>query len=86
MNVASSFYHALHTSQLEAMQVIAPRPEFEAAAQRFARYAGRRTNSARAFARKVLFRLAVPRNDLIGRPMRRLAARRQQTDGSTRPA
>ena len=26
MNVASSFYHALHTSQLEAMQVIAPRP------------------------------------------------------------
>ena len=33
MNVASSFYHALHTSQLESMQVIAPRPEFEAAAR-----------------------------------------------------
>ena len=77
MNVASSFYHALHTSQLEAMQVIAPRPEFESAAQRFAGYAKRRTNSGRAFARKVLFRLAVPRNELVGRPMRRLAARRQ---------
>jgi hypothetical protein len=56
--------------------VIAPRPEFEAAAQRFARYSERRPNSARAFARKVLFRLAVPRNDLVGRPLRRLRARR----------
>ena len=28
-NVASSFYHALHTSQLQAMNVIAPRPQFE---------------------------------------------------------
>ena len=78
MNVASSFYHALHTSQLEAMQVIAPRPEFESAARRFAGYARRRTNSGRAFARKVLFRLAVPRNDLLGRPMRQLAARRHR--------
>jgi hypothetical protein len=77
MNVASSFYHALHTSQLEAMQVIAPRPEFESAARRFAGYAERRTNSGRAFARKVLFRLAVPRNELVGRPMRRLATRRR---------
>ena len=40
MNVASSFYHALHTSQLESMQVIAPRPEFEAAAARFAALRG----------------------------------------------
>ena len=75
MNVASSFYHALHTSQLEAMQVIAPRPEFEQAAKRFARYARAAPERARAFARKVLFRLAVPRNELIGRPMRRLGAR-----------
>jgi hypothetical protein len=86
MNVASSFYHALHTSQLEAMQVIAPRPELEAAAQRFARYGQRRRNAARAFARKVLFRLAVPRNELIGRPMRRLGARRLRTGGSKWPA
>ena len=33
LNVASSFYHALHTSQLEAMNVIAPRPEFEPTAR-----------------------------------------------------
>jgi heparosan-N-sulfate-glucuronate 5-epimerase len=77
MNVASSFYHALHTSQLEAMHVIAPRAEFEAAARRFARYSQRRANAVRAFARKVLFRLAVPRNDLVGRPLRRLGARRR---------
>ena len=82
MNVASSFYHALHTSQLEAMQVIAPRAEFEAAAQRFARYGERRTSATRAFARKVLFRLAVPRNELLGRPMRRLGARRRPRNAS----
>ena len=76
MNVASSFYHALHTSQLESLQVIAPRPEFAATARRFANYAARRPNTMRAFARKALFRLAVPRNELVGRPMRRLAARR----------
>jgi heparosan-N-sulfate-glucuronate 5-epimerase len=76
MNVASSFYHALHISQLEAMQVIAPRPEFGATAARFAGYAGRRLSRARGFARNVLFRLAVPRNEVLGRPMRRLAARR----------
>lgn len=77
MNVASSFYHALHTSQLEAMHVIAPRPEFAATGQRFAGYADRRAKRARAFARKVLFRLAVPRNELLGRPLRQLAGRRQ---------
>jgi hypothetical protein len=79
MNVASSFYHALHTSQLESMQVIAPRPEFEAAAARFAGYAERRLNTSRAFARKVLFRLAVPRNELIGRPIRQLRSRRARS-------
>jgi hypothetical protein len=78
MNIASSFYHALHTSQLEAMHVIAPRPQFEATARRFAGYADRRLCTSRAFARKVLFRLAVPRNELLGRPLRRLAARRQR--------
>ena len=67
MNVASSFYHALHTSQLEAMQVIAPRPEFadgSGALRRATRT--RRLNGSRAFARKVLFRLAVPRNEFMG--------------------
>ena len=77
MNVASSFYHALHTSQLEAMQVIAPRPEFEARAAASHATRSAPLNGGRAFARKVLFRLAVPRNELLGRPMRQPAARRR---------
>ena len=72
LNVASSFYHALHTSQLEAMHVIAPRPEFAATAGRFAGYAESRLSRNHAFARKVFFRLAVPRNEFMSRRMRRL--------------
>lgn len=75
LNVASSFYHALHTSQLESMNVIAPRPEFEQTATRFAGYAGSRLNRNRAFARKVLFRLAVPRNEFMSKRMRRMRDR-----------
>jgi heparosan-N-sulfate-glucuronate 5-epimerase len=72
LNVASSFYHALHTSQLEAMNVIAPRAEFADTAERFAQYAESRLGRNRAFARKVLFRLAVPRNEFMNKRMRRL--------------
>jgi hypothetical protein len=75
VNVASSFYHALHTSQLEAMNVIAPRPEFAETAARFARYAGSRLSRNRAFARKVMFRLAVPRNEFMSKRLRRLQPR-----------
>jgi heparosan-N-sulfate-glucuronate 5-epimerase len=75
LNVASSFYHALHTSQLEAMNVIAPRREFADTAQRFAGYAESRLSRNRAFARKVLFRLAVPRNEFMNKRMRRLQRR-----------
>jgi hypothetical protein len=72
LNVASSFYHALHISQLEAMNVIAPRPEFADTARRFQGYAGSRVCRNRAFARKALFRLAVPRNEFMSKRMRRL--------------
>ena len=75
LNVASSFYHALHTSQLEAMNVIAPRREFADTAKRFAGYAESRLSRNRAFARKVLFRLAVPRNEFMSKRMRRLQRR-----------
>ena len=75
LNVASSFYHALHTSQLEAMNVIAPRPEFADTAGRFARYAASRLSRNRAFARKVFFRLAVPRNEFMSKRMQRLRTR-----------
>jgi heparosan-N-sulfate-glucuronate 5-epimerase len=64
-NVASSAYHSLHITQLRAMQLIAPRPELEAAATRFESYAQSRLNPARAFATKALFRLITPRNRLL---------------------
>ena len=51
MNVASSFYHALHTSQLEAMNVIAPRPEFEATAAALRPLRGSRLSTQRARSR-----------------------------------
>jgi len=64
-NVASSAYHALHIAQLRAMQLIAPDPRFEEAADRFEAYAESRLNVARAFALKSFFRLLVPRNPML---------------------
>lgn len=64
-NVASSAYHMLHINQLEAMQLIAPRDEIAAAIERFRRYADDRLDGARAFAAKVAFRVAVPRNAVL---------------------
>lgn len=62
VNVASSFYHQLHISQLRAMTVLSPRPALAAAADRFEAYAASPAKRRRAFGAKVLFRLAVPRN------------------------
>jgi heparosan-N-sulfate-glucuronate 5-epimerase len=45
-NVASSAYHSLHTTQLRAMQLITPRPEFERTADTFERYASSRASAA----------------------------------------
>ena len=72
-NLASSFYHLLHIDQLRAMQLIAPKPEFEAAVERFERYRASRALRTRAFAQKAFFRTLVPRNRLLGRrtPFRR---------------
>jgi heparosan-N-sulfate-glucuronate 5-epimerase len=64
-NVASAAYHLLHTTQLKAMQVIAPRSQFAAAIERFERYSSSRAKRSRAFAHKVQFRLLVPRNALL---------------------
>jgi hypothetical protein len=61
-NVASSFYHALHVSQLEAMEHLAPRPEFAEMRTRWDGYASSAACRARAFAHKAAFRLLVPRN------------------------
>jgi peptidoglycan/xylan/chitin deacetylase (PgdA/CDA1 family) len=61
-NIASGAYHSLHTTQLKAMQIIDPRPEFAAAIERFERYSASALNRYRAFALKVAFRVVVPRN------------------------
>jgi heparosan-N-sulfate-glucuronate 5-epimerase len=63
-NVASGAYHLLHTTQLQAMQIIAPRPEFAGAVSAYERYGASRLSQARALAQKVAFRIVVPRNRL----------------------
>jgi hypothetical protein len=77
-NVASPAYHVLHINQLLAMQLIAPRPELAAAAAKFDRYRRSRPHRMRAFARKALFRVLVPRNRLLAHrtPFARAAAGR----------
>ena len=75
-NIASSAYHLLHTTQLRAMQLVAPRPVFERTADRFDAYARSRRLRAEAFARKVAFRLMVPRNPFLAHRMP-LGARRR---------
>lgn len=64
--IASSFYHALHISQLEVMHELSPRPELQATARRWATYFESASLRRLALARKVLFRLVVPRNRLLG--------------------
>jgi hypothetical protein len=66
-NIASSFYHALHINQLQAMNILTPRAELQSTVERFERYAASRTRRLEAFARKVSFRLAVPRSPVLTR-------------------
>jgi heparosan-N-sulfate-glucuronate 5-epimerase len=66
-NLASSFYHLLHIDQLRAMQVIAPRPEFEDAIERWEGYRASRVRRLRAFAHKAVFRILIPRTPLLGK-------------------
>jgi heparosan-N-sulfate-glucuronate 5-epimerase len=68
MNVASWGYHSLHVNQLRALNMIAPRREFEAAISRFDAYARSRTKRGRVLLKKLAFRSLYPRN-------RRLAQR-----------
>lgn len=80
-NIASGAYHALHTAQLRAMQRIAPRPEIEETLSRFEGYAKSRTNLVRAFARKVLFRVVVPRNRFLAHRLPWSESRRWEAGG-----
>ncbi|MDQ3936433.1 MAG: D-glucuronyl C5-epimerase family protein [Actinomycetota bacterium] len=66
-NVASTAYHLLHITQLDATGRLARRPELVAAAWRWVEYAELRRNRGLAFARKALFRLAEPRSARVAR-------------------
>jgi peptidoglycan/xylan/chitin deacetylase (PgdA/CDA1 family) len=83
-NIASSAYHGLHTTQLRAMQLIAPRSELEQAASRFRDYAQSPRNRSRAFARKALFRVVVPRNQLLAHRLPWSETQHQRRIGSRR--
>ena len=61
VNVATPAYHRLHISLLGSLAAARPRPELLDAVERFERYAGRAPNVAGALARKVAFRVRVPR-------------------------
>ena len=63
LNVSSSFYHHLHTSQLRALHHLYGAPEFRELADRFAAYEARPDLRAIAFARKVSYRIAIPRHN-----------------------
>ena len=61
-NIASSFYHDLHINQLRAMHRLVARRQLAETADRWADYAASPLSCRRAFARKALFRLLVPRS------------------------
>lgn len=64
-NIASSFYHHLHVSQLESLAALYGDAVFATAAERFASYEQRTTLRVAAFMRKAAFRLRVPRPKLV---------------------
>jgi heparosan-N-sulfate-glucuronate 5-epimerase len=66
-NLANPFYHRLHINLLLAMQILAPRPQFEAAIQRFETYADSPANVRRVYAQKLLFRTLRPRGRVLQR-------------------
>jgi heparosan-N-sulfate-glucuronate 5-epimerase len=64
-HVASASYHQLHINLLRAMSRIAPRREFADNLALFEEYAASKMNQSRAFVRKAMFRLVVPRNSVF---------------------
>jgi heparosan-N-sulfate-glucuronate 5-epimerase len=61
MNIASRAYHELHVDQLRVTAQLTGSVDLAGAADRFGRYLASPVGGARAFARKVAFRLLVPR-------------------------
>jgi heparosan-N-sulfate-glucuronate 5-epimerase len=62
-NVSSSFYHHLHISQLRALHTLYGLEEFSVLADRFESYERRWALRGIAFARKVSYRIAIPRHN-----------------------
>lgn len=76
-NPASSFYHRLHISQLDAMNTLAPDPELVRVRDRFQRYFDSPAFTRLAFVQKSAYRVVVPRNKLFAHRLpwtRKLAA------------
>jgi len=76
-NPASSFYHRLHISQLEAMNVLAPDPELIRVRDRFQHYFDSPRHTRLAFVHKAAYRVMVPRNKVFAHRLpwtRKLAA------------
>jgi hypothetical protein len=76
-NPASSFYHRLHISQLEAFNVLAPHPELVRVRDRFQHYFDSPRHTRMAFVHKAVYRVMVPRNKYFAHRLpwtRKLAA------------
>jgi heparosan-N-sulfate-glucuronate 5-epimerase len=65
VNVSSSFYHDLHINQLTALGDLYDDPSFRVLAERFRRYQRKQLLRSFAFARKVRYRLVVPRHPIV---------------------
>ena len=76
LDVASPAYHALHITQLRSLAAQVPDAEIERTIERFEEYAQSAVCRVRALARKVLFRLVIPRNRFLARRMPWTAAGR----------
>jgi hypothetical protein len=64
-NIANPFYHRLHINLLQAMRVLAPRPQFDVMIDRFEAYARSSRNLRRVYAQKLMFRLLTPRRKTL---------------------
>ena len=64
--ISSMFYHRLHINQLTAMNALAPCEKFASMRDRWADYFESASLRRQANARKVMYRLVVPRNRLLG--------------------
>jgi peptidoglycan/xylan/chitin deacetylase (PgdA/CDA1 family) len=77
VNIGSGAYHSIHIKQLEVIEALTSDPVVTRVRSNFQRYEASRAKRALAFARKVAFRLVLPRNRWLARsPMTGRARRR----------